>query len=93
MAYCDAQATSEMGQSRRLSDVGMSVSPRLRTYRCEADNRRFGAIGGHRRSFFLSELLCQFGGLLFAGVDHIDSTTIPRVFELKRHYFPDTDES
>ena len=40
-----------------------------------------------------SELLCQFGGLLFAGIDHIDRTAIPRMFERKRHDFPDTDES
>jgi hypothetical protein len=44
-------------------------------------------------SFLTSELLCQFGGLLFAGIDHIDRTAIPRVFERKRHDFPDTDES
>src|ERR1700747_2959245 len=40
-----------------------------------------------------SELLCQFGGLLFRGIDHIDRTAIPRMFERKRHDFPDTDES
>jgi hypothetical protein len=38
-------------------------------------------------------LLCQFGGLLFADIDHIDRTAIPRMFERKRHDFPDTDES
>jgi hypothetical protein len=37
-------------------------------------------------------LLCQFGGLLLAGFD-IDRTAIPRMFERKRHDFPDTDES
>jgi hypothetical protein len=41
----------------------------------------------------LSELPCQFGGLLFAGVDHIDSAVIPRMFERKHHDFPDADES
>src|ERR1700676_3736451 len=50
------------------------------------------AISGHRPRF-LSELLCQFGGLLFAGIDHVDRTAIPRMFERKRHDFPDTDES
>src|SRR5260370_32392933 len=40
-----------------------------------------------------SELLCQFGRLLFAGIDHIDRAAIPRMFERKRHDFPDTDES
>jgi len=40
-----------------------------------------------------SELLCQFGSLLFAGIDHVDRTAIPRMFERKRHDFPDTDES
>jgi hypothetical protein len=40
-----------------------------------------------------SESLCQFGCLLFAGIDHIDRTAIPRMFERKRHDFPDTDES
>src|SRR6266403_3115726 len=40
-----------------------------------------------------SELLCQFCGLLFAGFDHIDRTAIPRMFERKRHDFPNADES
>jgi hypothetical protein len=57
-------------------------------------NENFGRDGsGRRRRLFFSELPCQFGGLLFAGVDHIDSAAIPRVFERKRHDFPDTDES
>jgi hypothetical protein len=41
----------------------------------------------------MSELLCQFSSLLFAGIDHIDRTTIPRMFERKRHDLPDTDEA
>src|SRR5580704_17340045 len=40
-----------------------------------------------------SESLCQFGSLLFAGIDHVDRTTIPRMFESKRYDFPDTNES
>jgi Fusaric acid resistance protein family len=40
-----------------------------------------------------SELLCQFGGLLFSDIDHVDRAAIPRMFERKRHDFPDTDES
>src|SRR6266446_6681760 len=40
-----------------------------------------------------SELLCQFGSLLFAGIDHVDRAAIPRMFERKCHHFPDTDES
>src|SRR5258708_35431371 len=40
-----------------------------------------------------SELLCQFGSLLFAGIDHVDRAAIPRMFERKCHDFPDTDES
>src|ERR1700730_2077817 len=44
-------------------------------------------------TFIRSELLCHFGALLFAGIDHIDRTAIPRMFERKRHDFPDADES
>jgi hypothetical protein len=43
---------------------------------------------GHKRAsaltLFLSELLCQFGGLLFAGINHVDRAAIPRMFERKR---------
>ena len=35
---------SQLGQKRRLSDVGMSASPRLRTYDCDAPNRRLGPL-------------------------------------------------
>ena len=35
---------SLVGQSRRLSDVGMSASPQLRTYHSDVANRRFGPI-------------------------------------------------
>jgi hypothetical protein len=38
-------------------------------------------------------LLCQFGALLFTGIDHIDRTAMPCMFERKRHDFFDTDES
>jgi hypothetical protein len=31
----------------------------------------------------LSELLCQFGGFLFAGIDHVGRAAIPRMFERK----------
>ena len=40
----------------------------------------------------LPELHGQFGGPLFAGIDHIDRTAIPRMFERKRDDFPDADE-
>ena len=35
---------SQSGQSRRLSDLGMSASPRLRTYGCDVAKRRFGPL-------------------------------------------------
>jgi hypothetical protein len=47
---------------------------------------------GHQPGPFLSELLCQFGGLLFAGINHVDRAAIPRMFERKCHDLPDTDE-
>src|SRR5262249_4558356 len=40
-----------------------------------------------------SELPCQFGGPLLAGIHHIDRAAIPCMFERKRHDLPDTDES
>jgi hypothetical protein len=39
---------NSQGQSRRLSDAGTSASPRLRTYGCDAANRRFGPGGDVR---------------------------------------------
>ena len=42
-------ATSNDEVARRFSDLGMSASPRLRTYGCDADNRRFGPIGGRTK--------------------------------------------
>jgi hypothetical protein len=51
------------------------------------------AISGHQPRPVSLELLCQFGSLLFARSDHIDRTAIPRMFECKRHDFPNTDES
>ena len=39
-----------------------------------------------------SELHREFGGLLFAGIDHLDRAAIPRMFERKRDDFPNTDE-
>jgi hypothetical protein len=73
-----ALATSALS---RISDASLSRSKRVQ------------GAGGHRPRPFLSELPCQFGGLLFAGFNHIDSAAIPRMFERKRHNFPDADES
>jgi hypothetical protein len=66
-------------------------------------NGRFGASGTMKRTLALAELsaaasgaqelLCKFSGLLLGGIDHIDCTPIPRMFEPKCHDFPDTDES
>jgi hypothetical protein len=44
--YC--QPMSDMGQSRRSSYLGMSPSPRLRTYRCDAANRAENAAAPKR---------------------------------------------
>ena len=51
---------SGSGQPRRLSNLGMSASTRLRTYRCNAANRRFGpCVDGSElaRTFFTSAVL------------------------------------
>jgi hypothetical protein len=43
------------------------------------------AMSRHRRRPFLSELLGQFGGLLCAGINHVDRVAIPCMFERKCH--------
>jgi hypothetical protein len=40
---------SATGQPRRLSDLGMSVSPPTPDYRCDAAKRRFGPISDIER--------------------------------------------
>ena len=84
---------SEKGHQRRFeSALATSALSRISDASLSRSKRVQGA-GGHRPRPFLSELPCQFGGLLFAGVDHIDSAVIPRMFERKHHDFPDADES
>src|SRR5580693_10470074 len=47
----------------------------------------------HRGIGQQSKLPRQLYRLSLSGVDQIDRTAIPRMFERKRHDFPDTDES